>query len=321
MSWLEMSRDEQHGGVGWGFGECLWSPTQRKGGGKWGYWELMKQVKGGDTVFHLREKPPKAAFVGFSYADSDGFETNRRPPELGPWEHADSFYRVPLKNFTLFPAVVPLETVFANKSEQLIDYHSRHSPASSANGRMLFYVQQAGRLQCQNGAYLSELDAELLQIVFELTGDAPSRTTVSVETGQQLVQVQARLGQQDFSVAVRNNFERVCCFPDCGVSDRELLVGSHIPRWADNAALRGDVANGLCLCLMHDRLFEIGYFTITSDHRVFIDTVKVSKCTWAIENLTLHNGQPIKASSVRPSIEALRYHWHRVKLWPDCLSV
>ena len=36
-AWLEMSRDAAHGGPGWEFGNCLLCPTERRGGGPWGY--------------------------------------------------------------------------------------------------------------------------------------------------------------------------------------------------------------------------------------------------------------------------------------------
>ena len=73
--WLEMSRDSAHGGPGWAFTECLWSPTHKNPSGSWSFWELLSRVRKGDTVFHLRGKSPRAAFVGYSIADSDGYQT------------------------------------------------------------------------------------------------------------------------------------------------------------------------------------------------------------------------------------------------------
>ncbi len=58
-----MSRDANHGGPGWEFGTCLWSPTERNGGGRWGCWDLMQRVRKGDVVMHLRGKT-KQQFIG-----------------------------------------------------------------------------------------------------------------------------------------------------------------------------------------------------------------------------------------------------------------
>ena len=44
--WLEMARDETHGGNGWEFGSCLWSPSVKTNGQRWPYWDLLKQVIG-----------------------------------------------------------------------------------------------------------------------------------------------------------------------------------------------------------------------------------------------------------------------------------
>ena len=54
MLWVELSKDVVHGGKGWDFGICLWSPTRKdKTNGKWGYWETIKDIKAGDTIFHI----------------------------------------------------------------------------------------------------------------------------------------------------------------------------------------------------------------------------------------------------------------------------
>ena len=82
IMWLEMSRDEEHGGPGWVFTECLWSPSHKKPSGKWPFWESLLSVRQGDIVFHLRGKTHFARFVGYSIADSNGYHTAQRPPRI-----------------------------------------------------------------------------------------------------------------------------------------------------------------------------------------------------------------------------------------------
>lgn len=82
MLWLEMSRDENHGGGHWGFQKCLWSPTYKTNGVKWAFWETVHKVQEGDLVIHLRGKT-SPAFVGYSVAATDGYKTSSRPPEPG----------------------------------------------------------------------------------------------------------------------------------------------------------------------------------------------------------------------------------------------
>jgi hypothetical protein len=80
MLWLEMSRDEFHGGGSWAFGQSLWSPSRKTNGARWAFWETLLRVGADDPVLHLRGKGDDAAFVGFSTAATDGFETSDRPP-------------------------------------------------------------------------------------------------------------------------------------------------------------------------------------------------------------------------------------------------
>ncbi len=317
MAWLEMSRDPTHGGHGWRFGQCLWSPTKRRGGGRWGYWELMRRVKSGDTVVHLRGKGHNASFVGFSTADVDCYVTNDRPPEPGEWEHATEFYRVPLWNFVPLPQPLLLESVFSEKRDELLEYHGRHSPASSSNGRYLFFVPQGGRLQCQNGAYLSEVDQELAAVLFgDFVGLRQTPARISVDTGQVAREMQCRIGQAGFSDAVRANFGQRCCFPECVISDHELIVGAHIARWADRPDLRGNIANGLALCLFHDRLFELGVFTVSQSMRICVNHAASNTIKWAALNVMRYEGQTINEPKIPLSTEALKSHWSRIGYRP-----
>lgn len=149
MAWPEMSRNTTHGGSCWEFGTCLWLPTQRKSGGRWGYWDLMQQVRKDDVVLHLRGKSSPQV-VGHSVADANCYRTTQRPPEPGAWDHAIEYFLVPLRDCCPLERPIALRNIFASKAEALTDYHGVHSPAGSSNGRFLFYVPQNGRLQCQN---------------------------------------------------------------------------------------------------------------------------------------------------------------------------
>jgi putative restriction endonuclease len=80
--WVEMWRAiGDHGGPGWGFGECLWSPALKENNGHWPYWDLLKDVRASDLVLHLKGNR-NPAFVGYSFAASDGEETSERPRGL-----------------------------------------------------------------------------------------------------------------------------------------------------------------------------------------------------------------------------------------------
>ena len=318
MLWLEMSRDEAHGGGSWGFGESLWSPSRKTNGTKWAFWGTLLQVGAGDPVLHLRGKGDKATFVAFSTAAADGFETKDRPPNPGAWSFARSYYRVPLRDFTPLDDPVLLKDVFRRQDTELRNYFMGNKAASRKE--RLFYVIQGGRLQCLNGAYLSEVSGKLARILLDRTEDIPQlspRVVRKVSTDERLRQLLTRVGQREFSDIVRANYGSRCCFPDCDVAERTFLRGAHIARWADEPDRRGVVSNGLCLCLMHDQAFERGLFTVDLEHRIWVDPAKANRSPWATAHLVPYHGGDLRFGAVPPSEEALLQHWERTSCYPS----
>lgn len=320
--WLEMSRDPTHGGEGWEFGTCLWSPSRKQQGGRWPFWELLLKVRQGDTIFHLRGVNELAAFVGYSVADTDGYSTTRRPPEPGNWRYAQEFYRVPLKDFTLFSHPVSLSRFWVENDVSLRNYYAANRSRHRDQRRHVFFVVQGGRLQCLNGAYFSEVDAELAEMLLPpATGSAAAAARDlpldRVAIGEELRDVRMRIGQERFSAEVRKNYGCRCCFPDCDVADPLLLVGSHIGRWSDAVELRGNVANGLCLCLMHDKAFENGLYTLDRSMKVRVNPIRTSSIRWADKNLQPFDGRVIRGGSIVPDTKALVLHWERIGFVPE----
>ena len=318
--WLEMSRDTAHGGEGWAFAECLWSPTHKNPSGSWSFWELLGRVRKDDVVVHLRGKGTRAAFVGYSIADADGYQTTRRPQKPGQWSYATSFYRVPLAGFVAFPDPIPLAQVFTARDHEMRQYFEQNKLQPKGKQEHVFFVVQSGRLQCLNGAYLSELSNDLAAILLGPRFSSSSHNplvAVSARTGEQIAQITTRVGQKNFSENVRENYGHRCCFPGCDVAEDSLLVGAHIARWADAEHLRGMTSNGLCLCLFHDRAFELGLFTLTGAFRVAVNAPKNTNSRWGAQNIVPFEGQPIHNGAVMPATESLRKHWERIAFLPE----
>jgi len=318
MLWLEMSRDEVHGGGSWAFGQSLWSPSHKKNNTKWAFWETLLRVGTGDPVLHLRGKGDSAAFVAFSTAAADGFETSDRPPTPGEWSFAQSFYRVPLRDFTLLAHPILLREAFSRRETELRSYFMGNKAASRKE--RLFYVIQGGRLQCLNGAYLSEVSRDLARHLLDRAWDMPqhsSNIVREVNTGERLRELLTRVGQREFSDAVRENYEERCCFPGCDVAERTFLRGSHIARWADEPERRGEVSNGLCLCLMHDQAFERGLFTLDLGFRIWVNSARARRSPWATVHLLPYHRRQVRLGAVPPSEEALLQHWERTSCYPS----
>lgn len=319
MLWLEMRRNPDRGISDWNFPHSMWSPTHKRGSdAKWAFWELLLSVKIGDTILHLHGKDRAAAFIGLSIADGDGFATQDRPTRPGPYAYAREFYRVRLRDFNAFADPMPLTRLFADSRADLRAYFEANAAKPPALKRHLFYVLQAGRMQCLNGAYLSEVDDELAGLILGpdmALGPTTARPThVSVVTGEQIRQAAARIGQDRFSAAVRANYENRCCFPGCNVDDPRFLVGAHIARWTDAPDMRGDLANGLCLCLLHDKAFEIGVFTLTETGTVAIHRTPIATNGAWSGHLAKFAGVSISIPSgaIKPSARAVQMHWARI---------
>lgn len=325
--WIEMWREDSPRDAGWAFTETLWSPIyRRRDARRWPYWDTLLSVQKGDTIYHLRGKGENARFVGYSEADTDGFKTRRRPPNPGAnWQYANEFYRVALTNFTQFTQPLRVIQLFKERSEALTDYLRRHGRGSEDH-RLLFYVLQSDRIQCQNGAYLSHCDEELASILFSQPQGALSpildHRRDAIDVGEGTTFIATRRGQKQWSEMVRSNHEGRCCFPECDIIEDDLLVASHIARWADAPRLRGAIGNGLCLCLLHDRAFERGLFTIDETFRVRVHAARVNGHGWAIRMILPSHGLTIRLGRVAPDKDALAMHWDRIGLhsvdgaWP-----
>ena len=94
------------------------------------------------------------------------------------------------------------------------------------------------------------------------------------EIGNKRQEANVRLKQSVFRERVLENFNYTCCISN--ITEKDLLVASHIVPWADKKETRIDPVNGLCLSPLYDKLFDLGYFTLTDDLiiRVFNDTSK-----------------------------------------------
>lgn len=130
-----------------------------------------------------------------------------------------------------------------------------------------------------------------------------------VVTSTELAQVRLRNGVAALRNATLINYGEKCAL--CDITDKSLLVTSHIARWSDLAEARGNLGNTICFCSLHDKLFESGYFMLTDELETLfrpnlnskvLDVWK-NECTWQFS----------LPKFSRPNIEFLSMHRERVK--------
>lgn len=127
----------------------------------------------------------------------------------------------------------------------------------------------------------------------------------NIETDSVVATVRRRIGQDRVRVLTVDQYSKECAV--CDVSDGNLLVASHILRWADSPEHRGNLTNVLCLCKPHDSLFETGYWTLRDDYSLLANSSVESK---TIRWLTSRR-QCRVPTQFPPNIEFIRAHRQR----------
>jgi putative restriction endonuclease len=83
--------------------------------------------------------------------------------------------------------------------------------------------------------------------------------------------IQARVNQSFFRSAVLAAYNYTCCIT--GINCPELLVAGHIRPWSADKENRLNPHNGIAINGLHDKAFENGLMTITSQYKIKISPV------------------------------------------------
>lgn len=126
--------------------------------------------------------------------------------------------------------------------------------------------------------------------------------------------VKVRVNQNFFRAAVLASYEFRCCITGLAVPD--LLNASHILPWSKDEKNRVNPRNGLCLNTLHDRAFDRGLLTVTSDFKVRISPSirKPAKRTDPTQQfLVRYDGMTITLPRrFLPEPEFLEYHNEKI---------
>ncbi len=121
--------------------------------------------------------------------------------------------------------------------------------------------------------------------------------------------IKSRVNQSFFRSTILSSYNSRCCIT--GLSIPELLVASHIIPWSIDKQNRLNPRNGLCLNSMHDRAFDSGLITITSNYKVklskYLNNFK-KEILVAELFLKYDNKSILLPDKFIPSIEFIKYH-------------
>lgn len=121
--------------------------------------------------------------------------------------------------------------------------------------------------------------------------------------------VKTRVNQSLFRRIILNNYSNTCVV--CSLNIKQLLLASHILKWSENQKERLNPENGLCLCSIHDRSFELGYIGITADYRLHIseELSSISEETYFALFKRHHNQMMIMPDKFYPNPSFLDTHY------------
>jgi HNH endonuclease len=112
-------------------------------------------------------------------------------------------------------------------------------------------VSQTGTLSDWNRHFDEAIDVALLANRLKI-GIVPTNVQQAI--------VRQRKGQARLRTLTILNYEASCAV--CDITEQRLLIASHIVGWAEGPDHRGDLSNVICLCRIHDPLFEAGYWSL-----------------------------------------------------------
>jgi putative restriction endonuclease len=151
-------------------------------------------------------------------------------------------------------------------------------------------------------------ESERLRLELEGSSLPAEQKALFPEGIQREAIVQVRVNQGFFRSAILAAYDSKCCIT--GLSVAELLCASHIVPWSIDSKNRTNPQNGLCLNAIHDRAFDRGLLTITSDYRVRVSPLLTKVKDDGVKSLILpYDGRSMNLPArFQPDASFLEYH-------------
>ncbi|RPH32971.1 MAG: HNH endonuclease [Bacteroidales bacterium] len=125
--------------------------------------------------------------------------------------------------------------------------------------------------------------------------------------------IKQRVNQNFFRSTILSSYNLKCCITGLSISD--FLVASHIVPWSKDEKNRLNPRNGLCLNSIHDKAFDRGYITVTTDYKIKISSSLTDiKKDLAVTDLFLKyaNKSIVLPDKFLPSKDFLDYHYQNI---------
>ncbi len=160
-----------------------------------------------------------------------------------------------------------------------------------------------------------KLSDSKVDLEFDKEPEAETEATKDIQTGNYEVddkegRTKVRAKQQVFSNKVKTNYNNQCAI--CSIKTKEFLIGSHIIPWSKRKDIRIKPSNGICLCTFHDKVFDLGYISLTDDLKVIVTKTYLDDDQLTNELNKIDGIKIFKPKVHPPEIEFLEYHRNNI---------
>ena len=165
--WIENTTSKyEHGGPGWEFGTCIWSPATDRRGVE-GKYKIMRLVQTGCPIINCYDN----AIRGVSMADGDCFTTDNSPPNAGPWAYARNFHRINLRDYKAVAQPISLKSIVDEHKDDI----SREIETERPKYNLFSWwppsdFYPSGRVVPSQGRFLASATPLLCKIICEMAG-------------------------------------------------------------------------------------------------------------------------------------------------------
>lgn len=110
-----------------------------------------------------------------------------------------------------------------------------------------------------------------------------------------------RIYQDVLRKIILNNYQNKCAL--CSIDKSDLLICSHIVPWSIDSKNRLNPQNAICLCALHDKLFDKGYFSLNDNYEIIYSTKADVNIKEMFKNLSFK-----KPICDHPDVNFIKYH-------------
>jgi hypothetical protein len=194
--WVEITKSEhRHGGKGWEFGTCLWSPSKNRAGID--RYAIMREPKPGEKVLHFYhdiwpDGKLDTRISGQSLVKDKFREIDVEPPNPGQWSSAGIYYRIDLQNYVPLDRPLPLK--------ELLEKYGAEIRREIIENKPSFYPfnTHLNSIRTVQGIYLARCTENLYSLI-------TSATKIEAIAGNNIIMINPH---EEYSEAMRYSRER-----------------------------------------------------------------------------------------------------------------